>query len=168
MLVSILRVGKIAGSTTSGDGAGFEFAWLRLLISTSKRLRMVPKALPDLDWIPLDKLAAIVKEIINTEVARNGIQVYNIVNPRSRPWWTVQDVLHEHFGKDVSFVHLREWLIALKSMELRLFPVLSKILEPMSTQKCSTEKARQASPTLSRRDEVSDMWLRSWLRESGA
>ena len=56
---TILRVCQIAGPLTE-KGKWNEDEWVPALVKTSKAMGCLPKDLPDVDWIPVDRVASIV------------------------------------------------------------------------------------------------------------
>ena len=85
--ISVLRVGQIAGSTLRAIASWPAQEWAPALVQTSKALRVVPGGggvLPPVDWIPVNKVAAIVVEILLADHrgSGSGTGFYNLVHPR--------------------------------------------------------------------------------------
>lgn len=73
--VSIVRVGQIAGPLEV-KGIWNEEEWLPALIKTSKSLGYLPDHLPDIGWIPVDKLAVMILEILRFAARTEKSWVY--------------------------------------------------------------------------------------------
>ncbi|KAI2613578.1 acetyl-CoA synthetase-like protein [Hypoxylon fragiforme] len=92
--VCVARVGQVCGAARSaGRWNGRE--WIPRLVAGSVRLGVVPeglgaygaKGVRDVDWIPVDVLADVVVEIaLQGQGQRQGVEVYNLVNPRRTTW----------------------------------------------------------------------------------
>ena len=177
--VSILRVGQIAGSTISSDAAWPAQEWFPSLVRTSKTLGMIPEGLPAVDWIPIDKLAAIVKEIIVADSSAADIAVYNIVNPKTTPWSPVLKILRQHLGEASKVVPLATWLNALEQTDvdtldekdlaskpaLKILPVLRELLDVKRGVEYDTTRTVGASACMRGLSAVNETWLREWVRQ---
>lgn len=167
--VSILRVGQIAGST-----AWPSQEWLPSTIKTSK------SSLPVIDWIPVDKLATIIIEIIHSDTTANNAgnaDIYNLVNPHPIAWESLLGTLQSHLGHQVDIVLLRDWinsllkLDVLDSSELARHPALKllEMFEEIENGKGSlafdAEHGVRASKTMATLDTVNPAWMNIWLEQ---
>ncbi|KAI4156985.1 MAG: hypothetical protein L6R39_000848 [Caloplaca ligustica] len=98
---TIVRVGQIAGSTRPDDPPWPVKEWFPSLIITSESLRMLPNDLPPLDWLPIDKVASAITELVLDGTGKEGLEVYNLVNPTSIPFTSIIDVLKQACGQNV-------------------------------------------------------------------
>ena len=124
--VTILRIGQIAGPSTISSSSSSSWRkdeWVPSLVQTSKTLNLVPSFSLDVDWIPVDILAHIIREITLEHSDRNGdgargtdadlLQVYNLVNPTPTAWSTFASILYAKLGPTCRIVPLPDWVAAL-------------------------------------------------------
>lgn len=124
--VTILRIGQIAGpSTTSSSGSSSwrKDEWVPSLVQTSKTLNLIPSCSLAVDWIPVDILARIIRDITldpgdriddgahgaNTDL----LQIYNLVNPTPTAWSIFVSILYAKLGPTCRIVPLPDWVAAL-------------------------------------------------------
>lgn len=92
---SILRTGQITGPVDSTAGCWSKHKWFPSLIASFEHLGVLPDSLGSMeiiDWIPVDRLAVIITEILDAmmllprddEAAKE--QVYNLVNLNVTTW----------------------------------------------------------------------------------
>ena len=92
--IFICRVGQIAGPVLNRIGIWNKREWLPSLITSSRRLGLIPESLGNLetiDWIPIDLLSNIIVELALQPVAaerRLSSSVYHTVNPSLTTWGT--------------------------------------------------------------------------------
>lgn len=98
--VSILQAGQIAGPLMV-KGVWNEDEWLPALIKPSKSLGYLPDHVPDINWIPVEKLAATILEIFQFAARTRNSWVYNIVNPRLTSWGSLLETLRLRLGPDI-------------------------------------------------------------------
>ncbi|KAK5024923.1 hypothetical protein LTS07_008301 [Exophiala sideris] len=114
---SILRVGQVAGPVRRG-GCWNKTEWFPSLIQTSKALRMIPEALPEVNWIPVDTLADIVVDIIHSPVVESPA-IFNLVNPKPVSWASLVPTVQSRFGAGkLIAVSLHEWITAVRSVDM--------------------------------------------------
>ena len=90
------------------DGERNKDKWLPALIKTSKSLGYFPDRIPDINWIPVDKLAATILEIFHFAARTETSWVYNTFNPRLPSWSSNLDSVRLRLGPHVQVVLLRE------------------------------------------------------------
>ncbi|KAI9879042.1 MAG: hypothetical protein M1830_009784 [Pleopsidium flavum] len=180
--VSILRVGQIAGPLMA-KGVWNKDEWLPSLIKTSKSLSSLPSYIPDIDWIPVDKLATIILEIVHFGVTTDKARIYNILNPKPIPWMSLVDTIRKRLGPHIQLVQMREWIETLERLdgndarELNTKPAM-KILDfyrglvedARSTAvglKYSTAHGVAASKTMAELAPVNAEWMDMWLDQLG-
>ena len=174
--VSILRVGQIAGPVTT-RGVWNRDEWFPSMIKTSKSLGLLPNSLPDIDWIPVDTLAAIIRDIAHFAVDTGNSRVYNVVNPRLTEWASLVSPVTHRLGQDMKLVDLRDWIESLAKVnltdtdEITAKPAV-KILgffrnvERNKITHCprySTAHGVTASKTMTELQPVSEEWMQIWL-----
>ncbi|KAL8724361.1 MAG: hypothetical protein Q9166_007997 [cf. Caloplaca sp. 2 TL-2023] len=177
--ITIARVGQIAGSTRPDDSPWSAREWFPSLLTTSKSMQMLPDNLPPLDWLPIDKVASAVVELALGGTGKEGLQVYNLVNPTVIPCTSVIDVLKEACGPNVQMTSLKDWITRLNESklnaeELKTKPALKMLdfLSEMAEQvtqppKYSTERSRKASPTMRDMKPVDEELIGVWLKQWG-
>lgn len=175
--VDVLRLGQVAGPVAPGGGCWNKSEWFPSLIQTSKSLGCIPDALMDVDWIPADVLAYIIRDLAHHD--HEGLQTYNLINPHNRDWKTlVPSVQHLIGGKVVS---LKEWAETLRRVdgsdnkEVAAKPAL-KILDwfcdlaaalssGQTPLKYTTARGVQASKIMADLGPVSQEWMAHWLEQ---
>lgn len=127
---TILRVGQVAGPLAADGGQWNPTEWLPSLVKTSRALGRLPDSMNTIEWIPVDALAGIVRDLVNHDYAASASGVYNLVNPTIGRWEDLVGVVQKHWG-EVQVVPFEEWLNALQSVaepDLEALPAL-KILD---------------------------------------
>ncbi|KAL9610489.1 MAG: hypothetical protein Q9204_009076, partial [Flavoplaca sp. TL-2023a] len=117
--ISIMRLGQIAGPTMNEQSTWPERDIVIAMIKTSRAISMLPGDLPDVDWIPIDKLARTIVDItVYTSESREPlVSFFNIVNPKSVPWREFLIPLREFCGPNAQVVPLAEWVEKLQTVE---------------------------------------------------
>ncbi|MCJ1280743.1 hypothetical protein MMC26_000060 [Xylographa opegraphella] len=105
--VSILRVGQIAGPVAAASVWNRD-EWFPSLIKTSQSFERLPRYLPDIDWIPVDSLAAAVCEISHFAATTGKSSVYNLVNPHTTSWTLLIHTVLARLGPQVRTIDLSE------------------------------------------------------------
>ncbi|KAL8728735.1 MAG: hypothetical protein Q9166_005222 [cf. Caloplaca sp. 2 TL-2023] len=181
--VTILRVGQIAGSTLLNDLPWPEQEWIPSLIKTSKSIGSLPRTLVPVDWIPVDKLAVIVDEIMHVDLeAKNaGARVYNLVNPYPATWESLLATLRNHLGLDgkATVVSLTDWIARLNSHDrtdleelaskpaLKLLDLLGEFEAGNAGLVFETTSGVEVSETLRALQSVGPEWMEIWLKQWG-
>ena len=174
--VSILRVGQIAGSTESSDPQWPVQEWVPSLVKTSKFLGLVPDDLPPIDWIPINKLSCIVAELTQNNVKLDKIQIYNLVNPRPKPWKTIVKAIKDHCGQESQSVSLHAWIERLQESQessqeytskpaLKMLKFFTQMLVGQVGQRYETAHGVHASSTMASLPPVNEEWMKIWLKQ---
>lgn len=179
--ISVLRVGQVAGPLKV-KGVWNEAEWLPALIKTSKSIGYLPDHVLNIDWIPVDKLAATIVEILHFATRTEKSWVYNIVNPRLAPWGSLLDTIRLRLGSHVQIIPLHEWINKLEGLDrtntraLSVWPAI-KILDfyrTLDKERSSEEGSRYttdhglaASQTMATLAPVSKEWMNIWLDQWG-
>jgi len=183
--VSILQVGQIEGPLMA-TGVWNEDEWLPSLIKTSKSLDSLPSYVLDIDWIPVDKLATIILEIVHFAVTTDKARIYNILNPKPIQWISLVDTIRKRLGPQIQVVQLAEWIETLERLdgtdpcELTTKPAI-KILDfyrrlegarsrsgsATAGLKYSTAHVIAVSKTMAELAPVNMGWMDIWLNQWG-
>ena len=179
---SVLRLGQVAGPVDEA-GLGGEWnkhEWFPALVKTSKTLGCIPTDLVDPDWVPIDRLADIMVEIIHNEC--NVSQVYNLVSPRLGNWADMAKAMKRAFGKGVREATLKEWVDMLErggkekadyegKPALKILPFYKSMLEGKSAGlgkgalKYETVHGEAGSRRMAELQGVSGAWMEKWLKQ---
>ena len=177
--ISIMRLGQIAGPTTNEQSTWPERDIIIAMIKTSRTISMLPGDLPDVDWIPIDKLARTIVDItVYTSESREPLVSYfNIVNPNSVPWHEFLLPLGEFCGSNAQVVPLAEWIEKLQTVDgrdignlksmpaLRTLQFFSNLAQRGPVAKYSTAASQKASTTMSNLDPITADQMRIWLQQ---
>ncbi|KIW17956.1 hypothetical protein PV08_05151 [Exophiala spinifera] len=177
---TIIRIGQIGGPL-AGTGAWSVQDWVPTVIRTSKTMRQVPLSLSyiPIDWIPVDCLARIVSEIVETRLSSEleiPCDVFHLVNPRKTSWRSLLPAIHRQFAaRAVSF---EAWVESLRSIEITddsvtEMPALKLLdfLQNMAAQQdykpppLETVRAQMASRTMRELPPVDEALLELYLRQ---
>ena len=180
--VSVLRVGQIAGPVATTGGVWNQDEWFPSLVKTSQSLGYLPSQIPDADWIPVDSLAASIRDIMHFAATTGNTWTYNIVNPHSTAWTSLLDTVRERLHPPVQVVELKEWIQMLEGIdgsdpkELTSKPAV-KILDFYRTLEeqnataggvsFSTAHGIAASKNMAELEPVSVDWMKIWLTQWG-
>ncbi|KAK5019294.1 putative NRPS-like protein biosynthetic cluster [Cryomyces antarcticus] len=188
--VSILRVGQIAGPLAVDGGCWTKHEWLPSLVRTSKALGRIPAELGLVDWIPVDKLANTIKDLVFANIEKASLEVYNLVNPRVSSWSDLVPAV-QNFYKELhssspamKTIPLDKWVEALERIDLnnrdavdempsiKILDFYKAIGESLSTSPISniaafdTDNLSRESDTMrnlrSIDRETVTIWLRQW------
>ncbi|KJR88497.1 NRPS-like enzyme [Sporothrix schenckii 1099-18] len=109
-----LRVGQVAGPLAADGGQWNPTEWLPSLVRTSRVLGRLPSAMNTIEWIPVDALAAIVRDLVHHDYAQRSTGVYNLVNPAVGQWDDLVAVMQKAWP-GIQVVAFDEWLTALQA-----------------------------------------------------
>ncbi|GAD93051.1 hypothetical protein PVAR5_1651 [Paecilomyces variotii No. 5] len=178
---TIYRVGQIAGPTTA-SGQWNAHEWLPTIIATSKAMYKIPNRLGsmEVDWVPVDKLALIMMEIISTRhtlQADDPWAVFHLVNPERTPWSLLIPAIQDKYN--VEPVEFSAWVAGLENIQdpstkdvsekpaLKLMSFYrelederSKLAVPLDVQ-----RAKAASATMRSLEPISPSLMRNWLQQ---
>ncbi|TGO36029.1 hypothetical protein BHYA_0137g00100 [Botrytis hyacinthi] len=158
--VDVLRCGQIGGPSSDGKKQRNARDWFTILLQTSKALGLIPSDLRAQDlvqWIPADSVSQIIVELMNGSDTREGLTIFNLINPKIVKWSNLVPGVKQILGvaKEVS---LQNWLRELKKHdatsrdEVKKFPALKLLgfFEWVSNEErlvMITENAQAASPS---------------------
>ena len=186
--VTILRVGQIAAPMSAqGKGLWPKGGWVASLLETSKSMNLVPSTEFLIDWIPVDELAWVIRDIVHCACAsmgegsthEAGLQVYNIVNPQTVPWNTFMEELSRKLTASRT-VSLAEWVASLICCDsnvpeeldrlpaLKILPFFQALVALEKQQEgkhlhFETSKAVAASKTMAGLQPCSKACLKRWV-----
>lgn len=183
---SILRVGQVAGPVAPDAGGVWNLSeWMPALVKTSKALGLLPETMNTIDWIPVDTLADIVTELIQTGCTGTGSQTYNIINPHGASWPDMLDAIQEHWKSagmpEARIVPWEEWLSALKGASencvdisalpavklVDFFTGLAEDAEACKSNRLTyqTRKSRAASRTMAELQAIDRAAMETWMKQ---
>lgn len=116
-----VRLGQVAGSTTSGYWNTQEH--LSFLVKSAQTLRALPDFTGQLSWTPVDIVAATLSDLAISD--RRPAPIYHIDNPVRQPWedtikvWASELGTSDTVDEDLSVVPFAEWI-----RRVRQFPGL--------------------------------------------
>ncbi|EPQ51411.1 hypothetical protein GLOTRDRAFT_96463 [Gloeophyllum trabeum ATCC 11539] len=119
--LGIVRVGQICGDSRSGGWNTNEM--IPMVLRSIFALGMVPRALPDVSWVPVDVCADAICDFVSDALCerRQALMVYNVANPEIVAWPTV--VRYAASALDCPMprmVDLGEYIKALEAFEKSL------------------------------------------------
>lgn len=180
--ISILRVCQVAGPTMIAEGGKWEsHDWMHSLAILSKASGLVPTDMGNIDWIPVDKVSSIIRDLALREDAEDqsahalNVHLYNIVHPNPIPFSAFSDALQRNISSSqpVSFEKWVEHLSELAPNKLskdaeaersRILPWFQSIVDEEFTR-YSVEKAKNASPTMAELVPIEQDWLEKWCQQ---
>jgi thioester reductase-like protein len=184
--VGILRVGQIAGSTTTKGTVWNPAEYLPSLIQSSLALGRVPESLPGaVDWTPVDTLAQIIVDIVHGTQDTDKLQIFNLINPRTTSWKDLLPALQQHRSTvtpllPISFADWTKMLHRVdvnNEQELAAIPAakLIEFYEGMQRDDenyggrllCETTNGETLSKTMANLQPISKELLGMWLRQWG-
>ena len=179
--ISVLRVGQIAGATSSTGTNWAQREAIPSLLKTSKAMGIVPNDLPLVDWIPVDTVAKIVSEISLGKLqdhSKNRLRYYHVVNPKPVSWLEFLPQVERYCGSNARAVPLQEWFEKLStfdhtnSNDVTLYPALkiskffSIIASSTPTVWYRTSACVEASKTMAELGPVDQHLMDIWLKQS--
>jgi thioester reductase-like protein/aryl carrier-like protein len=178
---SILRVGQIAGPVAAHGGEWNRTEWLPILLKTSKTLGRLPNRLSVIDWIPVDKLAQIITDLIHHGFTANKSEIYNLVNPNIAQWSDLVPGICKHWGATkTEIIDFATWINILKATDpddpdklitlpalklLDFFEDLEKSCREPSQppQTYATDHARDSSQKMCSLEPIDSKAMKIWL-----
>lgn len=110
--VMIVRLGQVAGSSTSGYWNETEH--LPFLLKSSQTLRALPRFEGPVSWTPVDAVAGVCADLALGEMTKGGI--YHIDNPVRQPWRDLLPLLAEELGiPGDNIISFEEWIRRVRS-----------------------------------------------------
>lgn len=119
----IVRLGQVAGSFATSDGPGWKQSeWFPLLIATSKSLGYLPASLgsmDNVDWIPVDIVAAAVLDIVlKPNADSNQPVVFNLTNPSTVSYSQLLSGILQHLQMSAgAVIPFRDWISKLQLLD---------------------------------------------------
>ncbi|KAI9645908.1 hypothetical protein NHQ30_005345 [Ciborinia camelliae] len=181
--VTILRVGQIGGSANPNDPPWPRQEWLYPVLQASKTLGLIASKLAPIDWLPIDKVAHVITDIISsneTPKSPTTLQVFNIVNPTPVPWTLFVSIQQDRFGKQAKIIPLQDWVreMDIYSSSHEAHEIVGPTLKPalrMIKQlgdgkdeiKYATEQSVAISKTLAEMKPIDKAILEMWLDQWG-
>ena len=172
--ISILHVGQIAGSISPTDPPWPNQEWFPSLVKTSKAIDLLPHELPAIDWIPIDKLASSIIQIMFHDIKSAGLEVYNLVNPHPIPWEDLKDIVKVRCDSAIHEVPLQQWLEHLKTLPantsvaeskpaLKITRFFEQMTKVRRLKRFDTRQSESVSETIASMRSVNQEWMGVWL-----
>lgn len=116
----VVRLGQIAGSSTSGYWNPMEH--FGFLIKSSQTLNALPEAPGTVLWTPVNKIAGTLSDLALAD--NDPHPIYHIENPVGQPWKEVNAILADALGiKDL--IPFDEWVARVKAAPQRNNPAFT-------------------------------------------
>lgn len=195
---AIVRVGQIAGPR-SAEGEWTRREWLPTLVRSSLHLGLLPSDLGgmgDVDWTPIEDIAALVLEVAGVLPRRKGwaassgeVEVegyYHGVNPTPAKWALLAEGVREFYGPERirKLAPLPEWVEALersaaemgavedqveRNPAVKLLDFYHGLAAGATTSPRAYELARTVgiSPAFARLEAVTPELMVNWCRQWG-
>lgn len=184
---TILRVGQVAGPTLE-KGVWNRQEWLPTIIATSKATGRIPTDLGSVpvDWIPVDKLATIIVELIETRrqtqsSTRGNCPAFNLINPSRTPWASLIPAVQRHYPH-IQPVDLTTWVNELAQLAATNPPEAEVAAKPalklldfyrglLSTQggglssPMEQRQTKEGSATMRSLGRIDEALMENWLRQ---
>lgn len=173
---SLLRVGQISGPMEIGGTSWNRHEWLPSLVQTSQALARIPANMMDVDWTPVDALARVICDIAHT--GAQGLQVFNLVNPRTEKWSTFVHTIQRRYP-EIKAIPLGNWVSMIKGIdannrdEVARYPGVKLIefydnladaqAKGAELTKYETGNAERVSRTMRELGPVREEWMQLWL-----
>ncbi|OAA57976.1 Male sterility, NAD-binding protein [Niveomyces insectorum RCEF 264] len=178
---TILRVGQIAGPLARDGGQWNPTEWLPSLIRSAKTLGCIPDAMNTIDWIPVDTLAHIVRDLVHSDYAGGRSEIYNLANPNAANWADLVRVVQAHWWPaETKPVPFAAWLDALQTSAKELDPASLPAIKIVDFYKelaaeaalpakdriaYKTDKGRANSATMAGLGAVDGKAMETWLQQ---
>ena len=151
-------------------------------MDTVAHIGLLPRTLTSIEWIPVDKLATIITEIIQSEHKTESSRtlVYNLVNPHPASWDSLLETMTSHLGLDGdsdAIVSLAEWIAELERYDrtnladlaskpaLKLLDVFKQCDAGNGDLRFNTRDGIKNSETMRRLACVGPEWMDVWMRQ---
>ncbi|KAL5514190.1 hypothetical protein ACEPAG_2278 [Sanghuangporus baumii] len=173
--LQIVRIGQICGNSKSGEWSLNEM--VPMMIKSLPALKMLPRSLPDVSWIPSDVCAAVISDFVSSPSSESPTQILHIANPRITTWPVTADLLATlaEMTDGVSLVSLRVYVDAIRNAPVgseiaiaRLLPYFSGVAEkgdlPKKYASLEVKRSLAFSPALASCPEVNEEFLKPIVR----
>ncbi|KAJ5105513.1 hypothetical protein NUU61_002860 [Penicillium alfredii] len=177
--ISILRLGQVAGPTSMGNAGKWESNdWMHSLAIMSKASGLIPNDMGSVDWIPVDMVSRVVRDITlqtRQDPSAAGARLYNLVHPRPIPFTTFADALQGCIssGRQVPFSKWVELLSNLppnslsknaEAEKIRILPFFQSVVG-CEFPHFALHNAQAASPTMAQLEPLDLNLLRKWCQQ---
>ncbi|CAK7214640.1 hypothetical protein SBRCBS47491_002214 [Sporothrix bragantina] len=181
----IFRLGQLAGPVDGPLGQWKKKEWLPLIVASSKYLEELPSTLASLDrvdWLPVDRAARIMVELMAPSGA--GIPdalVYHVVNPHTVSWSSLVPTVAAGLGLNLEtdVVPWEDWVGSLwasqfggddeRNPAVSLQSFYQRLSEAAKAGRqlpiLETTISQQRSPTLRSMEAISPAWMTAWMKQ---
>ena len=114
---SILRVGQIAPSSDLSHAFWAGSDAVTLLLRASKTLQRIPDDLMDADWVPVNTVVDVIRDVMHHDCTGPGsnVKYYNVVNPVRTPWAQLVPAIEMWCGRSTGTASFDAWLEEMKT-----------------------------------------------------
>ena len=175
--VSIIRVGQIVESASSGEALCTQQDATASMLKTSKAIGLIPSDLPPIDWVLNETVSNAVGDIVLHDMANPSRfpKYYHIVNPHPLPWPDALPTIQRFCGSNSRMIPISQWVESLKAYDtsdaedieskpaLKLLSFFSLFASSGLPAGYQTEASRRASKAMAELQPVSLMDVKGWL-----
>ncbi|TVY78270.1 Non-canonical non-ribosomal peptide synthetase FUB8 [Lachnellula suecica] len=175
---TIIRMGQLSPSSTARTWP--EDDSVPVFLKTCKALKLLASDFVDtVDWVQVDQAAAVVNDIVQSEVRSErtqNLRFYNVVNPQAQPWTALVELLSTWCGEGTEVVNMQQWVQRLRELEwsdpavIDKFPALRMLgMYDMSSKrglahKYSMDGLMNASKSMANVTAVDPETMSTWLQ----
>jgi thioester reductase-like protein len=179
---TVLRVGQVGGPTLE-KGMWNSQEWLPTIVATSKTTGHIPTTLGSapVDWIPVDTLATIIAELIQTRrqtQSSTRCTAFNLINPSATSWSSLIPAVQRYYPH-IEPVSLATWVQELEQIKnptdadvtakpaLKLLDFYRGLLttEGGLSSPIEQKQTKAASATMRHLGPIDQPLMENWLRQ---
>lgn len=182
---SICRLGQVAGPVgrVVKQRMWPQTDWFPLLLEASRSIGCLPESIgasSRIDWIPVDKLADIMTELVvlrhsTDATVMSTTDIHHLVSPEPAKYQDILPVISKRLGAEVRVVSLSEWVHRLEKsiatagnspnpgLGLLSFFQGLKATQEESPVVLDTQHTQDRLPLLSKVGAADGTWMETWL-----
>lgn len=182
---AVCRIGQVSGPVDRGEVGSWPLQeWLPSLLVSSRHLQAIPASLgplEDVDWVPVDRLAGIIVELLFSKHEPGSTAFHHIVNPTRRSWGALLGPVQAKLPH-ARIVTLDVWVKMLEESAydetviqdnpaLKLLSFFQDLVDKATyvpnarSVTLSIKKTKQKSPSLSGLEPISPEWMSLWMKQ---
>ncbi|KAK8119240.1 uncharacterized protein PG998_003866 [Apiospora kogelbergensis] len=185
---AVCRIGVVAGPVERPEGLWNRHEYIPALINSSAYIGLLPENFPgrdSVDWLPVDKVAPILLEILDsltkssptTQSNDLSLLVFHVQNPHHVVWVSIVEYICNNVA--LPKATFDAWLQQLEDSSRESLPDVEKnpaakltefyksIAGRKSQPRLETANAEGASKTLRTTGPVNTSWIAHWMRQWG-